>query len=816
MRKILPLLLTVFLWMSDTGIAQVGSCSVTGKVTAKAGDNLEFVTVSLRRLPDTAIYKTVVSNAEGLFAFKNVPAGDYLITATLIGFEKTTGTAFKTGSSCSTPIDLGSIVMNDMPKDIGGVVVTSRRPTIRRRLDKTIVNIENSILASGSTAFEVLQMAPGVTVGNDDNIELFGKGGPLIMLDGKPSYLSKDQLISWLKSMSSDLIAEIEIISQPSAKYDAAGVSGIINIKTRRIKTTGFTGNATGGLGYGRRGKYRGAVNVGYKADKFAVTADYAYAYNHTIRYLDIDRYVNTAAGPALFDRSGNFNDKIKSNTYKTTFTYFINKNNSIGVQLLGYDNRQDPSSTYNYTGVYGSSGELDSSVVSASRQKSSFKSLGGNLNYSSKLDTLGRELSFDVDYSKFDNKTYRVFSNTLFSKTGSQVGQPYTIRNNFPTDIEVFTAKTDLTYPLRTKGTVEAGLKTSFVTTDNNATFDSLVNQEWKPSVSQSNYFIYKENINAAYLNANREFKGLSVQAGLRVEQTNSDAESVTLGVRTKRSYTSFFPSLFMARDFKNNNRISLSYSRRIERPNYQNLNPFRFWDDRYTFHEGNPFLKPAYTHSFEFNSSFKNTYSFLLQYSITNDVFAEDIQQKEEDGVIITWSYYRNYKSAKDWTASFSYSKDVTKWWSTDNAITARRSQYIDNSDGLDRNMSIYNFAINMYQYFQISKTVSAELSGFYRTPSLYGFIRQDPRYKLDVGIRKNLWNKKASVRLKVSDIFNTNRFQGKAIYGDVDVRISNRFESRTAFITFNYIFGNNKIKVNRRTEGNTDVKDRIQTSN
>lgn len=810
--------MVLFFWMNNTITAQVanGSCSVSGRMTGKAGENLEFVTVSLRRQADTAVIKTVITNAQGVFLFKNVPAGDYLVTASLVGFEKPAGVAVKTGGSCSTPVDAGTIVMNELPKDIGGVVLTSRRPTIKRKLDKTILNIENSILASGSTAFDILQMAPGVTVGNDDNIELFGKGGPLIMLDGKPSYLSKEQLISWLKSLPSDMIAEIEIISQPSARYDAAGVSGIINIKTKRIKTTGFKGTYTGAVGYGRHDKYRSSLNLGYKGDKYTITADYSYGFNHTLRYLDINRYVITPNGPASFERSGNFNDKIKSNNYKTAFTYYINKNNSIGVQLIGYDNKQHPSSTYNYTGVYNPSGGLDSSLVSASNQKSTFKSLGGNLNFSSKLDTLGRELSFDADYSRFDNKTYRVFSNTLFDKTGSQQGLPHTIRNNFPTKIDVFSAKTDLVYPLKKKGTIEAGLKTSFVTTDNNATFDSLVNEVWKPSLSQSNYFIYKENINAAYLSGSRDFKGLSMQAGLRVEQTNSDAESVTTASRTKRSYTSFFPSLFMAHDFKNNNRVSLSYSRRIERPNYQNLNPFRFYDDRYTFHEGNPYLKPAYTNSFEFNSIFKNIYSVMLQYSVTNDVFAEDIQQKEENGIITTWSFYRNYATARDWTASFSYSKDVTSWWSTDNSITLRRTQVIDNQNGLARNMSTNSFAVNMYQYFQLSKTVSAELSGFYRTPSLYGFIRQDARYKLDAGIRKNLWNKKASLRFKLSDIFNTNRFQGRAVYGDVNLRIINRFESRTFFVTFNYNFGSNKVKVNRRTEGNTDVKDRIQKEN
>lgn len=814
MNRFATLFVVFFLGLLGQGRAQVTpvSCTVTGKIVSQGGASLEFATVSLKKLPDTASYKTVITDAAGVFVFKEVPEGDYIVDVSLIGFQKTTGVPFQLGPSSAGEINQGSIVMQDIVKAIEGVTVTAKRPAIQRKLDKTVLNVENSILATGSTAYELLQMAPGVTIGNDDNIELFGKGGPLIMIDGKPSYLSKEQLTGWLKSLSSDMIAEIEIISQPSARYDAAGVSGIINIKTKRIKRTGFTGNLTGGLGYGRGSKYRGSTNLAYKGDKYTVTADYSYSYNHTIRYLDIDRVVNTPNGIAFFDRAGKFDDKIISNNFKTTFTYSINKNNSIGVQLLGYDNKQGPLSD-NRTGIFNKTGALDSSLISTANENSGFRNIGGNLNYFSKLDTLGRELSFDADYSRFNNKTFRVFTNTLYDKTGAVTDQPNVIRNNFPTKIDVFSAKADLTYPLRNKMLVETGFKTSTVNTDNNATFDSLINQEWKRSHTQSNHFIYKENINAAYISARKDFKIFNAQAGLRVEQTNSNAESVTLNTRTKRSYTDFFPSLFVARDFKNSNQLSFSYSRRVERPNYQNLNPFRFYDDRYTFHEGNPYLKPAYTNSFEIDAIFKNTYSVMLQYSVTNDVFAEDIQQKEENGIITTWSFFRNYQTAKNLTASFSYSAEVTPWWNTDNTISFRRTQYTDNGAGLSRDMSNYNAGFNMLQTFQLSKTVSAELGGFYRSPSLYGFIRTEERFKLDAGIRKTLWGKKASVRLKISDIFNTNRFAGHAVYSNVDVRINNRFESRIAFLTFNYIFGKNEFKVNRRTEGNTDVKDRIQ---
>lgn len=815
MRNILFHLFTVLAFgLPAFGFAQDlnKGCGVSGQVQSETAVKLEFVTLNLVKLSDSSLFQTVISDAAGGFNFDNVPPGEYQVTASFVGYEKKKLPSFSLEKNCNTSLQLGMFVLNNISKTGEEVVIVSKRPAISRKLDKTIVNIENSSLASGSTAFEVLQIAPGVTVANDDKIELFAKGSPLILVDGKPTYLSNENLTNWLKSMPSNIISEIEIISQPSAKYDAAGVSGIINIKTKRIKTTGFTGNVSGGAGYGRKEKYRGALNLAYKGNKYAVTTDYAYAFNNTIRYLDIGRYLNSNSGTTYFDRSGDITDQIKSNSFKSTFTYYINSKNSIGLQVLGYDNRQAPVG-YNYTGIFSETGKKDSSLVSTADEKSSYKSFGGNFNFSSKLDSLGRELSFDADASKFTNRTMRHFTNTQYDGGGNISNQPSSIRNLFPTDIEVTSLKLDLTYPIRNLMNIEAGVKSSFVSTDNDATFDSLINNEWKPSLLQNNHFKYKENINAAYISASKEFKQFSAQAGLRVEQTITDANLITLNEQTKRNYVNFFPSIFLSKDFKNNKRISISYSRRVERPNYQNLNPFRFYDDKYTFHEGNPNLKPSFTNSFEFNAIIKNTYSFLLQYAKSNDVFAEDIRQQTENGIVYTSSYFRNYQAAKTLTASFSYSKDVNDWWSTDNSVTLTRTHYDDDDGILSRKLTNYNFSLNMYQYFQITKSVSGEFSGFYRTPSLYGFIKTTARYKLNVGLKKNLWKKKANIKLRLNDIFNTNRFEGNAKYGDVDVRINNRFESRSLFLTFSYNFGNSKFKVKTKDGGAGDVKERVK---
>ena len=800
---------------STVSAQETPGCSVTGKMTSSSGNRLEFVTITIGKVNDSLPFRTVVSDSAGTFVINNIPSGRYTISATLIGYLKTNSDVFAVNGPCTQPVDLGPIVMKEKSGTLGQVTVVGKRPLIQRRLDKTVLNIENSALASGSTAFEILQLSPGVTVANNDNIQLYGKGSPLIMIDGKPTYLSNDQVINLLKNMPSNNIAEIEIISQPSAKYDAAGNSGIINIKMKQNKTQGFTGNTSLSLGYGRREKERGSLNLAYKGSKFNVTTDYAFNINHSIRYLDINRLLYSAGSkPTEFNRAGTIDNDLKGHNFKSTFTYFINKRHSIGAQVLGYSNKQDQYSSA-LTDIRQTGAERDSFLTSSTVEISTFRSIGANLNYLGKLDSVGSTLTFDADYAKFNTRIDRVFENSLFDKGGTLKGGPDEVRNYFPTQIQVRVLKSDLTLPLPKKARLETGLKSSFVNTDNDARYDSLINDNWVPSLSQTNRFIYKENVNAAYVNYKKDFAKTSIQGGLRVENTNSDGNSVTLNSRTRRHYTDLFPSFFIARQLKGDSKLMFSYSRRIQRPSYQDLNPFKLFGDRYTYSEGNPFLKPAYTNSMELSTSIREAVTVMVRYAVTKNVIAEDVAQEEENGITTVKSYFRNLKALRSFTVNMSYSRDLAPWWSTDNSITLNHSEYADNNMGNVRNLDMFNYSLSMYNSFQINKSWSAELSASYRSPWLYGFIEAEAQYKVDAGVRKN-FGPKASLRFRVTDIFNTNRFRGVAKYDNVDVLIQNRFESRTVFVTFNYIFGNNKLKVSRRSEGTKDEQQRIKTEN
>jgi outer membrane cobalamin receptor len=818
MKNTLQLIIAaLLLLLSQTAGAQLTAPATThgavkGRLSDVSGTGVGYATVSLLKASDSSKVRSGASDSVGRFSFEGLDSGRYVLSVSVVGYRGLTKPLTLGGGD--SLVDMGSLVIEQDPHALKTATVIHRKPLIERQLDKTVLNVENSLLSTGSTALELLQLAPGITIANNDKVQLNGKSTPLIMIDGKPTYLSDAQLTNLLKTMPSNMISEIEIISQPSAKYDAAGVSGIINIRTKQNKLSGFTGSVTGGPGYGRGAKARGNVNLNYKTDKLSLSLDYSYSYNHSIRDLEVDRQLPDSNGFARFDRTGRIDSKLQSHNYKAGMLYSINNRHSIGLQVMGYTNTEKLN-TKTTTNILDGKNVLDSVMLSNAKESSTYNNIGANLNYRGKLDSVGTELSFDADWAHFGNSIHRDFVNSLYTPHEEPIGPTDYIRNNFPTTVDIAALKADFVLPIGHKARFEAGVKSSWVKTDNDARYDSLLSGEWVKSLSQSNHFIYKENINAAYVNFRKTFSSLSLQGGLRMEQTNTNGNLVTLEDVTKRSYLNFFPSVFISDKAGKNNVFSASYSRRIQRPGYQDLNPFRFFDDRYTYSEGNPFLQPAYTNSFELSHSWKNELTSTLRYGVTTGVITEDIEQ--DPNTNITHSQLINLDKLTNYSLSVSYSKDITPWWSTDNTVTLNRSEYKDNSGGSFRDFHNYDVTLNLYQSFRLSKDLSADVGAFYLSPWLYGFIKAQAQYKVDVGVKKTFWNKKASIRLRVSDIFNTNRFRGEANYnGNVRVFINNHFESRVGFLTFTYLFGNTKLKVQKqKAGGSTEEQDRVKKS-
>ncbi|MES2893064.1 MAG: TonB-dependent receptor [Bacteroidota bacterium] len=808
---------TIALFIAFLGGAQAQSNQISG--IAQEGNSekaLDRATISLLRATDSVLIKAAITDKEGVFTFENVKLGDYLVKAVSTGHAP-----FYSKSISITEqqprVDAGVLKLVPVNRDLAAVTVTSKKLMIERKIDRTVVNVDAFISNEGSTAMEVLEKSPGVTVDKDGNISLKGKQGVLIMLDGKPSYLSGAELANLLRSMPSNNLDQIEIMTNPSAKYDAAGNSGIINIKTKKNKQKGFNGSINLAYGQGVYEKTNNSLNLNYRNGKFNVFANVGANYRENFQVLNIKRRYKNADNSlnAIFEQASNemrynsnYNTKIGVDFYATQRTTF-------GIVLTGFTT---PSTTNgeNVSYLKSNVGIVDS-IVSASRSEdATWKNGAVNLNFRHQFDSTGRELTADFDHLTYNSLRNQSFLNTSYTPEWS-VKSSDRLLGELPSLINIYTGKLDYTYPLKSGLKIETGLKTSFVETDNTAGYYTLAGNVKTPDWDKTNQFVYKENINAAYLNMNKQIKKWGIQAGLRLENTNISGDQFGNPQRTdssfKRSYTGLFPTMFVSYAANDKNQLGLSYGRRINRPDYEDLNPFLFFLDKYTYGSGNPFLKPSYAHAFELSHTFKQTLTTTLNYAHTKDLFNEVFEQKGYATIV----KQGNFGTTNSMSLSVSYQLPVTKWWTSIVYTEVNYNQYKGLLNGDQVDLKGGNYMLNVNNQFKFKKGWSAEISGFYRTKGIEGQIIIQPMGQLNAGIQKQILKNKGTLKLNVRDILYTMRTNGNINFQRTEASFYQERDSRVATISFGYRFGNPIKGVQKRKTGGAGTEqERVKGGN
>ncbi|MFC5411537.1 outer membrane beta-barrel protein [Larkinella bovis] len=768
----------------------------------------EFVTILLLKAKDSTLVKGVVTNDKGQFELENVAEGGYRVATSLVGFKKVYSEPF-TIDAANAEVQVKTLTMQEEAKSLNEVKVVAKKPFIEQEIDRTVVNVENSIVASGSTALEVLEKAPGVTIDRqNDNIQLKGKGGVIVMIDGKQTYLSGQEVANLLKNTPSDNIEKIEIITNPSSKYDAAGNVGIINIRMKKNKNFGTNGTAIAGVGYGRFEKANTSLNLNHRVNKINAFGNYSYFHNRRFQENSLDRIIPYEGRITYFDQSSYRPNRFDGHSFRTGVDYFVNKKSTIGVLATGFVNDWRQDNGINNSVMRNELGQITLKPTTDVSVKNNWFNLTGNLNYKYDFNGKGRELTTDLDYSRFNGDSYNNLSTTYRNASDSIVQPTAKVRNDMPSTIDIWAFKADYVHPTQ-KGKWEAGVKTSVVKSENNLTYEDFVDGRWVFNPNQSNEFRYSENINAAYLNYGGQLnKKTSIQAGLRLENTHSRGNSVTLNKIVDRNYTNLFPTLFISRKIDTNNVLNLSFSRRIDRPNYQNLNPFRFYLDPYTYQQGNPYLKPQFTNSFQLTHVYKGKFSTTLGYSRTIDVIVQEVpgQIPEEN---ITYVTTDNLATQDNVSLTMSFPVTVTKWWNMQNNINAYYNKYDSPYLGAQYNVDFVAYNVYTSQNFVLPKNFTAEIAGWYNSKSLYGFYRSVPQGAFSLGVQKTLMNRKATLKLNVNDPFWLNRFEGRAVYQDINFRVRARWESRIARLTFTYRFGNQNVKAARQRSTSTEAE-------
>jgi iron complex outermembrane recepter protein len=789
---------------------------ITGIVRDSISRPVENALVSLIKLRSNTLVKTVLTDSSGAFEFITPSMDTFLVTVLAAPYQKYTSEPVATYTDRSSislpPIEL----QRAMEKQLAEVTVVSKLLFVEKKIDRTIINPDALISNAGTNALELLEKSPGIQVDMNGVISLKGKQGVVVYIDDKPTYLSAADLANYLRSVSTSSIGQIEIMTNPPAKYDAAGNAGVINIKLKRTKTEGFNGGINTSYGQGVYARNNNSINFNYRINKFNFFTNASYNINNSYQDLYIKRSYYKANGDlnSLFNQNSYIKRSPSGANLKLGLDYYINKQSTMGVMLSGFQNINKTTTT-NQAELYDANSSLLNTVTAISPSKRRFRNGSINLNYSYKPGTKGREWLFNLDQIHYGSNINQSLVNSIFLPGNVFVSKTNLI-SDLPATIDIQTAKADYIYPVKNGERWEVGMKTSFISTTNTAHFFDEENNIRSINNDFSNSFNYRENINAAYLNYSLEKKQFSIQAGLRFENTsikgNQFGNSVRKDSSFKRPYNSVFPTFYVLYklDTIGKHQLGFSYGRRIDRPNYQDMNPFTYPLDRFTLYAGNPFLQPTFSNNFELSHTYKNNITTTLQVSYVKNVISETIEQST------TVFYSRPGNIGKQ--ASYSLSVNGTfkpwKWWTLQLYTEVSRNVFTSTLYGQNLNNTGTFWYIGPTNQFQISKTWTAELNGSYQTSVYYGQFILIPVWQMSAGVAKKIMKQKASIKLNLSDVFYTNQPGGdiQSLSNSAASWLS-YLDSRVISLSFSYRFNKGKGLAARTSGASDSEKNRVK---
>ena len=686
------------------------------------------------------------------------------------------------------------------------------RPLIEQIIDRTIVNVDASITNIGTSALEVLEKSPGVMVDRDGNISLKGKDGVLIMVDGRPTQLSGPDLTNLLQNLNSSQLDQIEIMTNPPARYDAAGTAGVINIKTKKIIAAGLNGSAMVSYGQGKYPKTNEAFNFNYRKGSLNLFTNLSHIYQQRYSKLWFDRNILNSDNDIenIFSQEATRIGTGKAFNAKLGVDFFASTKTTLGA-IVNLNSRNIISNNPNTTYISNASNELESITRAMVDNTHSANSLSANLNFRNVLDKKGREISSDIDYVKHTSGNDLFMVNSYTDAAANPYQKADSLTGDLPQEIDVYSARIDYVHPIKKDVKFEAGIKSSLVSTDNNARYDSILNGSIIQDFNRSNHFVYEENINAAYVNLNASLsKKITAQLGLRLENTNAKGRQKSTGENFDRHYTQLFPTAYFQYKANDQNIIGANFSRRVQRPSYQSLNPFIRFIDRYTYSLGNPNLKPSISNNIEFSHSWKNKVTTTLNYTYVKDIIQSIIQQKGREA----YNTPDNVSSLKQYGISVNANLPVTKWWTSNTYFNVSNDEFEGIINNTLVNLKATGVAVNATQQFKISKSFAAELTGMYRSGRLEGIMRVKPLFIMGAGISQKVLKNKGTIRLSARDIFHTQRLRGKSQYSNVDFSMRQVSETQVLTLGFTYNFSKGKkIAPVKRTAGSADEEqDRI----
>ncbi len=802
MRKLL-LLLPVLLF-SGLLQAQTQRGKVSVAVVNDQQQSLENATVEILRKKDSVLVKAGITDKSGLAELENIRLGDYLLRVSIVNYSPYYSSFSLTEEKAE--LSLPKITLQPSATQLGAVSVTGRKPFIQKLSDRIVVNVENSIVSAGSSAMDVLERSPGVIVDQNDIISLRGRAGVIIMIDGKPTAMGGADLANYLRGLPSAAIERIDIITNPSAKYDAAGNSGIIDIRMKKDQRLGTNGTFTAGYGQGVYPKANAGTTFNYRNKKINIFGNYNYAYRVGLNHLILDRNFYSNGIYNGGDLKDNYSKMpFQSNASRLGMDFFPSKKTIVGFVVNGnfnkFKRRNNNSST-----VIDPQEQPISTFEANARNNDKNTNLVANVNFKHTFDSTGKEITADLDYGSYTSHSLSRNATRYYKLDGTSLQPDYVLDGDQDGKLTFKTAKVDYVNPLKKAAKWEAGFKTSFVSSDNDAKFFDVSDGTPKDDVNKTNHFLYDENNFAAYANFSKQFKKWDFQIGLRAEHTEVKTYQVKGDIHWDSTYLQFFPSAFFNYKLKEDKTLGVSVSRRIDRPGYSQLNPFLFLIDVTTYATGNPGLLPQFTWSYELSYTVKNI-NFTLGYSHTDrnqnivitrfkDVFP-NIPSEEN----VTVQIPVNLSSSDYVGLTVSAPIRINKWWNMINNGNVYYNHFNGNLGGTALNSGKPVVDLRTNNTFTFKKGWTAELNANFNSGGRSGFMEFDPQWGIAAGVQKTILKGKGTLRFNVTDIFWTNLPKAVITYDNYIEKWHAYRETRVANLTFSYRFGNNKVQAARR---------------
>ena len=806
MKQLFTLLIAVFTFLG----LQAQSASVSGTLNDDSGTPIEFVNVVLYAAADSALVKVETTNELGTFKVAGIEAGDYWLEASYVGLDDLKqDISLKIGEQLA----MGTLVMPTASVELDEAVVTAQRALVEIKPDRTVFNVEGTINSVGDDAFNLLRKAPGVLVDNNDNITVLGRAGVMVYVDGKRLPLSGDELANYLKNIPAEQIDRFDIITNPGAKYEAEGTAGIIDIRMKRDKSLGSNGSLSSTYSQGRYGRGNVSGLINYRNSTFSSFGQAGYGGGSNFQDM---RFNSTQNGFATQERirMNNANENIN---YRLGTDFFIKENHTLGFLVSGNNGTREGNSFNRVEiGSEGVSG-IDSILFGRNLTDANNDANTFNLNYV--FNKKGTSLNIDADYGTYRNNSATDQPNQYLNPTEETVFSEVNTNYNTENDIDIYTFLVDYEKEAF-GGTFGLGTKLSNVQTVNTFLFYDIIDQTDIFNEQRSNIFEYDETVYAGYVNYARGLgEKTNISIGLRLEHTDIVGDlrafDPTLNEpKVENDYLSAFPSAGITYQLAQEHTLSLNYGRRINRPDYNVLNPFRAQVSELSYFKGNPFLNPEIVNNYEVGYTLKYRYNFKLSYSKTTDQITRLISPDDQNPLagFLTWD---NLAVQHIYALNISAPVDISEKWSAFfNLSGSRIDNQADYGDGGMVDIQAWTYNIYQQHTFKLPGKFTAEVSGWFSGPGVWGGVfLYDESWSLNLGLQRRFLEDQLNVKLSFNDIFYETGWSGTSLFNGLNSTGRGQWDSRRASLSVSMNFGNKNVKSRKRSTGLEQEASRVK---